>query len=94
MEWPANSGLWITITDPTLTAGIYEWDFTSGFVSGRMPSIYSAIDSNKFKLRYKMSSGCPFTSGDQIIIKTVAKQLCDSAINSVQLDPADHHRPH
>ena len=83
IEWPANSGTWVPVLDPTLSVGTYEWDFSSNFNGGLLPNANTPLDSNKFKLRFKLESGCPFTSGDQVVFRALATELCGDPVFSV-----------
>jgi gliding motility-associated-like protein len=85
LEWPANSGTWISISDPVLTSGIYEWDLANQFKSGILEGASSPLDSNKFNIRFLIKTGCPFTSGDQLVFKLVASELCGANIASIPI---------
>ncbi|MEN8928603.1 MAG: hypothetical protein ABF240_07050, partial [Flavobacteriales bacterium] len=84
LEWPANSGFWISTPDPILSGGIYEWNFSSNFIGGQLPPASALLDSNKFQLRFKLNTGCPFTSGDQLVFRVAAEELCGDPILSAR----------
>ncbi len=85
LEWPANSGNWVSISDPTLAANIYEWDLSSNFISGKLPGTGIPLDSNKFNIRYDILTGCPFTTGDQLSFSIEGEKICGQVVQSPTL---------
>lgn len=82
MEWPYNSGSFISLPDPVISGTDYVWDLSTNFISGILPDILLA-DSNSATISFSITTGCPFVIGDQLTFITEGEQMCGAIDYSI-----------
>jgi SdrD B-like domain/Secretion system C-terminal sorting domain len=90
VEYPHNSGNWVTIPNPVLAGSTYTWDISNapalaGTIGARgLLGIDSAlVNKNRLNLRFRLTTTpCNFKSGVVFVFQTQGKRGCGQIIKS------------
>ncbi len=90
VEYPHNSGNWLTIPDPVLLGNTYQWNISQApalaatIGAHGLYGIDSAlVNKNRFNLRFDVTTTpCNFRSGIVFVFKTQGKRACGEVIRA------------
>lgn len=86
IEFPVGSGQTFSIPSPVLLSGtVYQWDLSTFWDDHKNFGLASVSESteNAFRILYKVTTDCEFTSGSNIKYGTSGLQVCGKATNMV-----------